>query len=79
VTIPLAPRTARAIDLAIGERTQGPVVTYGDREPPIWAHVSIQWVHLGRLRRLPFLFAEVSGTDDRQRYVCFARRPGLRA
>ena len=25
VTIPLAPRTARAIDLAIGERTQGPV------------------------------------------------------
>ena len=26
VTIPLAPRTARAIDLAIGERTGGPVV-----------------------------------------------------
>src|SRR5258708_35529240 len=25
VTIPLAPRTARAIDLAIGERCQGPV------------------------------------------------------
>ena len=25
VTIPLAPRTARAIDLAIGERTDGPV------------------------------------------------------
>ena len=25
VTIPLAPRTARAIDLAIGERTQGPI------------------------------------------------------
>jgi integrase len=25
VTIPLAPRTARAIDLAIGERTEGPV------------------------------------------------------
>ena len=25
VTIPLAPRTARAIDLAIGERTGGPV------------------------------------------------------
>jgi len=25
VTIPLAPRTARAIDLAIGERTSGPV------------------------------------------------------
>ena len=25
VTIPLAPRTTRAIDLAIGERTGGPV------------------------------------------------------
>ena len=25
VTIPLAPRTTRAIDLAIGERTEGPV------------------------------------------------------
>ena len=25
ITIPLAPRTARAIDLAIGERTGGPV------------------------------------------------------
>jgi integrase/recombinase XerD len=30
VTIPLAPRTARAIDLAIGERTDGPVFTAGD-------------------------------------------------
>ncbi len=27
VTIPLAPRTARAIDLAIGERSQGPIFT----------------------------------------------------
>jgi integrase len=25
VTVPLAPRTARAIDLAVGERTEGPV------------------------------------------------------
>ena len=25
VTVPLAPRTARAIDLAIGERTEGPL------------------------------------------------------
>ena len=30
VTIPLAPRTARAIDLAIGERTDGPVFLTGD-------------------------------------------------
>jgi integrase/recombinase XerD len=29
VTIPLAPRTARAIDLAIGERTVGPVFLTG--------------------------------------------------
>ena len=29
VTIPLAPRTARAIDLAIGERTDGPVFLAG--------------------------------------------------
>jgi integrase/recombinase XerD len=30
VTIPLAPRTARAIDLAIGERTAGPIFTGPD-------------------------------------------------
>ena len=30
VTIPLAPRTARAIDLAIGERTEGPVLLTPD-------------------------------------------------
>ena len=30
VTIPLAPRTARAIDLAIGERTSGPVFVAAD-------------------------------------------------
>jgi integrase/recombinase XerD len=41
VTIPLAPRTARAIDLAIGERTDGPVFLAADgrrlgpaRRPP---------------------------------------------
>jgi integrase/recombinase XerD len=31
VTVPLAPRTARAIDLAIGERTDGPVFLAADR------------------------------------------------
>jgi integrase/recombinase XerD len=31
VTIPLAPRTARAIDLAIGERTEGPVFLWRGR------------------------------------------------
>jgi site-specific recombinase XerD len=30
VTIPLAPRTARAIDLAVGERTDGPIFLTGD-------------------------------------------------
>jgi hypothetical protein len=30
VTIPLAPRTARAIDLAIGERAAGPVFLAAD-------------------------------------------------
>ena len=30
VTIPLAPRTARAIDLAVGERGDGPVFVAGD-------------------------------------------------
>ena len=30
VTVPLAPRTARAIDLAIGERTEGPVFLAAD-------------------------------------------------
>jgi integrase/recombinase XerD len=31
VTIPLAPRTARAIDLAVAERTDGPVFLAHDR------------------------------------------------
>jgi integrase/recombinase XerD len=31
VTIPLAPRTARAIDMALGERTDGPVFLAADR------------------------------------------------
>jgi integrase/recombinase XerD len=30
VTIPLAPRTARAIDLAVGERTGGPMFLAAD-------------------------------------------------
>jgi integrase/recombinase XerD len=30
VTIPLAPRTARAVDLAVGERAVGPIFTTGD-------------------------------------------------
>jgi integrase/recombinase XerD len=30
VTIPLAPRTARAIDLATGERTEGPLFVTAD-------------------------------------------------
>ena len=33
VTVPLAPRTARAIDLAIGERSQGPLFLGPDGEP----------------------------------------------
>ncbi|HUC21651.1 MAG TPA: hypothetical protein VMA73_03020 [Streptosporangiaceae bacterium] len=30
VTIPLAPRTARAIDLAVGERAEGPIFLAAD-------------------------------------------------
>jgi integrase/recombinase XerD len=33
VTIPLAPRTARAIDLAIGERCEGPLFLLADGRP----------------------------------------------
>ena len=36
VTIPLAPRTARAIDLAIGERTGGPVFLAADGRRLDW-------------------------------------------
>lgn len=32
VTVPLAPRTARAIDLAVGERSEGPVFLGPDGE-----------------------------------------------
>jgi integrase/recombinase XerD len=34
VTIPLAPRTARAIDLAIGERAGGPIFLTSDGQRP---------------------------------------------
>ncbi len=34
VTIPLAPRTARAIDLAIGERSEGPLFLTLDGHRP---------------------------------------------
>jgi site-specific recombinase XerD len=44
VTIPLAPRTARAIDLAIGERTEGPMFLGGEGKRldrhPLWAVIS---------------------------------------
>jgi site-specific recombinase XerD len=30
VTVPLAPRTARAVDLAVGERSEGPIFITGD-------------------------------------------------
>jgi integrase/recombinase XerD len=36
VTIPLAPRTAQAIDLAIGERTDGPVFLAADGRRLDW-------------------------------------------
>jgi len=32
VTIPLAPRTARAIDLAVGERVEGPIFSGPDEQ-----------------------------------------------
>jgi integrase/recombinase XerD len=32
VTVPLAPRTARALDLAVGERTEGPIFQAADRQ-----------------------------------------------
>ena len=34
VTVPLAPRIARAVDLAIGERTDGPVFLAADGHRP---------------------------------------------
>jgi hypothetical protein len=34
VTVPLAPRTARAIDLAVGERSDGPVFLAADVAHP---------------------------------------------
>jgi hypothetical protein len=34
VTIPLAPRTARAIELAVGDRTEGPLSLADDGRRP---------------------------------------------
>ena len=49
VTIPLAPRTARAIDLAIGERTDGPVFLTGDGRR-LDRHSERRSLHLTRKR-----------------------------
>jgi hypothetical protein len=47
VTVPLAPRTARAIDLAIGERTEGPLFMAADGR-------RLDWHGAGRIvRRRP--------------------------
>jgi hypothetical protein len=47
VTIPLAPRTARAIDLAIGERCDGPIFPAPGGWPldaRMWPPVRLRWV-----------------------------------
>jgi integrase len=54
VTIPLAPRTARAIDLAIGERPEGPVFLASDgRRLEPAAHSGLRLAGQHRLTRRP--------------------------
>ena len=45
VTIPLAPRTARAIDLAIGERCEGPVFLRPDGRRLATTTIDILYLH----------------------------------
>ena len=70
VTIPLAPRTARAIDLAIGERLDGPIFLRPDGQPP-----------LRRTDRAPRRSPRQVGQEDQPAYPApcvHHRRPGCR-
>jgi integrase len=66
VTIPLAPRTARAIDMAIGERVGGPVDAWPHR---FRHHFSHTWLDRGGGR---------GGPDGAERLVLPADAPPLR-
>lgn len=61
VTIPLAPRTARAVELAIGERLEGPIFLD---------------IHGQRLRREESVLVEVARRPEQQRGWCAAGQAG---
>jgi integrase len=75
VTIPLAPRTARAIDLAIGERTGGPVFLAVDGRR-LDRHGAGRIVC--RVARQAGIAKKVSPHTFRYAFITAARMPGCR-
>ena len=74
VTIPLAPRTARAIDLATGERTEGPLFLTGDGRR-LDRHGAARIVR--RVTRRAGIAKQVSPHTLRQAFITAAQRRGV--
>jgi integrase len=76
VTIPLAPRTARAIDLAIGERTGGPLFLAADGKR-LDRHGAARVVR--RVTRRAGITKQVSPHTLRHAFITAASTPGSRS
>jgi site-specific recombinase XerD len=74
VTIPLAPRTARAIDLAIGERTEGPMFLGGDGKR-LDRHGAARIVR--RVTKRAGISKQVSPHTLRHAFITAAQRRGV--
>jgi integrase/recombinase XerD len=74
VTIPLAPRTARAIDLAIGERTEGPLFIAADGRR-LDRHGAARIVH--RVTRRAGITKQVSPHTLRHAFITAALDAGV--
>jgi integrase/recombinase XerD len=74
VTIPLAPRTARAIDLAVGERTEGPLFVTADGRR-LDRHGAARVVH--RVTRRAGITKDVSPHTLRHAFITAALDAGV--
>jgi integrase/recombinase XerD len=74
VTIPLAPRTARAIDLAVGERTEGPIFLAGDGRR-LDRHGAVRIV--GRVTRRAGIAKPISPHAPRHAFITAALDAGV--
>jgi integrase/recombinase XerD len=74
VTVPLAPRTARAIDLAIGERVEGPIFL-GRNGEPLDRHAA--WRIVRRLARKAGINKPVGPHTLRHAFITAALDAGV--